>query len=234
MSSKMTLLPHSQNPIKKGPAPVNSAKFEASVSPESFKHKMNIGFNEDNVANSAVDTFQFKGYGSETCSFKIMIDGTGKTETPESPGNTISSNAVKDQIDKLTNAVYKYQGSIHKAYYVEVIWGSYNFYGNCNSFDIDYILFNNQGTPLLAEISLSFMILRDPGNATKVGQTSSPDMTHVHTFREGDKLPNMCNDIYDSPNYYIQIAKLNNLSNFRNIKPGTQIVFPPLVNREDG
>lgn len=228
MSNKMSLIPHAKNPVKHGPNQAGAA-FEAYVSPESFKHNMNLNFNTDNVANSAVDVFQFKGYGAEDCSFKMILDGTDKTAPSE--GDT--GEPVGKQIKSLTDTIYKYQGSIHKPYYVEVIWNRFQFYGNCKSMNVDYTLFDRQGLPLLAEVDLSFMILRDPEQAHKVGMTSSPDMTHVHTFKAGDNLTSICDDIYDDPSYYIQIAQLNKISNFRNIKPGTKVIFPPLVNLSD-
>jgi len=42
-------------------------------------------------------------------------------------------------------------------------------------------------------------------------------------------LPLMCQTIYDSPAYYLQVARFNNLVDFRNLEPGTEIIFPPVV-----
>lgn len=226
MKLLITLQAHSKNPVKKGPSPVGQP-FKMPITANSFKHKMNINFNDDNVANSAVDVFQFQGYGSEECSFTLLLDGTKKSEDEQVM--PVNDDFVDTKIKELKDTVYKYQGDIHKPYYVEISYNKFHFYGNCKKFDIDYLLFDNSGKAKLAEVNLDFMIIRDPEKATLVGKTSSPDMTHVHTFKDGDKLTNMCYEIYDDPSYYLQIAKINNIPNFRHIKPGTQIVFPPLI-----
>jgi nucleoid-associated protein YgaU len=38
----------------------------------------------------------------------------------------------------------------------------------------------------------------------------------------------LCYKIYGSSNYYLQVAKVNKLSSFRNISPGDEIIFPPI------
>lgn len=38
----------------------------------------------------------------------------------------------------------------------------------------------------------------------------------------------MTQKIYGDPAYYIQIAKVNNLNNFRKLKTGTNLKFPPI------
>jgi nucleoid-associated protein YgaU len=42
-------------------------------------------------------------------------------------------------------------------------------------------------------------------------------------------LPLLCQKVYRDGSYYMQVAKANHLASFRDIKPGTQLVFPPLT-----
>jgi len=57
---------------------------------------------------------------------------------------------------------------------------------------------------------------------------SSPDLTHVRKVKAGDTLPLMCYRIYGDPKYYIQVAKVNGINNFRKLTAGTDIFFPPI------
>ena len=57
---------------------------------------------------------------------------------------------------------------------------------------------------------------------------TSPDLTHVRTIKSEHKLPLMCYDIYEDPNLYIAVAEVNGLDNFRKLKEGAKIFFPPL------
>ena len=59
-------------------------------------------------------------------------------------------------------------------------------------------------------------------------RNESPDMTHYRLIKSGDTLPMLCYKIYGSSNYYLQVAKVNKLSSFRNISPGDEIIFPPI------
>ena len=57
---------------------------------------------------------------------------------------------------------------------------------------------------------------------------NSPDLTHRRTVKAGDTLPLMCYQIYGDSKYYLQVAEVNDLGNFRSLTPGQNILFPPL------
>ena len=53
-------------------------------------------------------------------------------------------------------------------------------------------------------------------------------MTHVVEFKSGDSIPLLCYRIYGNGAYYKKVARFNNITNFRNITPGTKLRFPSL------
>ena len=55
----------------------------------------------------------------------------------------------------------------------------------------------------------------------------SPDLTHFRIVKKGDTLHLMCFKIYGDSKYYIQVAQVNKLGNFRNLAVGSEIFFPP-------
>lgn len=59
-------------------------------------------------------------------------------------------------------------------------------------------------------------------------RNSSSDLTHYRTVKKGDTLPLMCYRIYGHSKYYWQIAKVNGLSNFRELQPDNELFFPPI------
>jgi len=59
-------------------------------------------------------------------------------------------------------------------------------------------------------------------------KNESPDVTHKRTVQAGDTLPLMTERIYGDSKYYLEVAKINNLVNFRQLKPGQELFFPPL------
>ena len=56
---------------------------------------------------------------------------------------------------------------------------------------------------------------------------NKPLLTHI--VKTGDSLTQLAKVVYGDESYYTQIAEYNNLDKFRDLIPGTEICFPPLV-----
>ena len=68
----------------------------------------------------------------------------------------------------------------------------------------------------------------DDQTRVALAQDQSPDLTHVRLIKEGQDLPSLCNEVYGDPQLYVEVARANRLDNFRSLKPGTKVFFPPL------
>ncbi len=73
----------------------------------------------------------------------------------------------------------------------------------------------------LIEYTRAAQIVKEAGRG-------SPDLTHLVTVRAGDTLPLLCERIYREPGYYLDVARINGLSAFRQLQPGSRLRFPPL------
>ena len=62
-----------------------------------------------------------------------------------------------------------------------------------------------------------------------LGMLSSPDLTHRVTVKDGDILPLLTYKTYNDQSYYLQVARVNRLRNFRRLVAGTTLVFPPIA-----
>ena len=105
------------------------------------------------------------------------------------------------------------------------------FKGHLQNMDIVYDLFSNRGVPLRARISLQFVSHVSKETMELKNYNQSPDMSHIFTIREGDSLPLMSEDVYNDSKYFLHIAELNELTNFRNLEVGAKLLFPPLINK---
>jgi len=200
--------------------PDESKKFEVMLNPSGFNHTLSIEYNKDKAQGQIASDLKFNQYQSEKVSFDLLLDGTGVVSG--------SNSSVKDQVKSLSSIVYNYEGASHEPNHVRLFWGSFIFYGRLDSINLDYTLFKPNGEPLRAKIKLSFTgFMSNEEEALKAGK-SSPDLTHTLEFKAGDTLPLMCYKIYRDCSYYLKIAEFNNITNFRNIKAGTRIHFPPL------
>jgi nucleoid-associated protein YgaU len=194
--------------------------YSLQINPESYNHNHSVQFTKNDSTDTAGVTTKFYVQDPQKLSFSFYLDSTGVV-----PGVT----DVGAEITNFKTIVYTYNGSIHSPNYLTVVWGS-GLQFNCRltSLDIDYTLFKPDGTPLRAKLTVNFEQYLSPQELVSLSNKSSPDMTHARTVIDGDTLPDMCYRIYGDSKYYIGVAEFNKLSNFRLLRAGTTILFPPL------
>ncbi len=202
--------------------------FSVLINPASYKHKMAATYNERESIGDAKGPLQYWRTDPETLDFEIVLDGTGVANR-----STDKPTSVEDQLKKLKAVVIDYNGQIHSPNFVKVAWGTFEFKGRLESMEVDASLFKPSGDILRATVSLSFKSHTDIKEAQRLAKKSSPDLSHLKLIRVGDTLPQLCYEIYKDPSYYVEVAKINNLSNFRALVPGTTIYFPPIKKSGD-
>ena len=172
-----------------------------------------------------------------------IIDATGVLPPPEDISlveglENKKVPSVAPFITKLKEVCYNYRETTHGPPWLKCVWGkvlpSNNskqgeldgiFRGRLKSLNIEYTLFGETGNPVRAEIQLNIDSAISPGALPK---GESPDLSHVIEIKFGDNLPALCKNIYGSPEFFLQIAKINNLPSIYAIEPGMKLLFPPL------
>lgn len=190
---------------------------DVMINPESIKHNRTITVGEKNVGNTSAPVTDFQSMGPETLEFSLELENTGAHD------HKGSSKDVFTVIENIAAQVYKYDAGLHKPKYAVVSYGKITFKGMCESFNVDYKMFDMAGTPTRATLSLKFKGINEPNKSNQ-----SPDMTHGRTIREGDSLPLICKEIYGKTEYYVAVAEHNGLTNFRDLEIGSVLEFPPL------
>lgn len=103
-----------------------------------------------------------------------------------------------------------YDGENHEPNHVRLLGGSLIFCGRLESMSVEYTLFKPSGKPLRAN-------------------RSSPDLSHVIEVKAGDDaLPLLCDRVYKDCSCYLEVARVNHITHFRDIAPGRKLHFPPL------
>lgn len=195
--------------------------FSVMLNPNSYKRNFKINYSEDKgEAGKSANTLRFNTYASETLSLDFYLDTTGVIEG--------SDKSLTDLVDQLLDVVYNYDGDIHEPCFIQIVWGTLLFCGRLDNCDIDYTLFQSDGVPLRAKVNLSVRSTISEAKEAKVANRQSPDLTHIVIVKEGDTLPLLCYRIYNDSSYYLKVAQVNNLLNFRNLTPGLRLIFPPL------
>jgi len=202
--------------------------FEATINPSSFKHSYatkfsGTGESDDSPVGKMKPIPKYSAPEPEKISFKVTLDGTGVV--PATVDTTVS-----EEIDRLRKVAYEYDGEIHEPNPVKLEWGVgiVEFFGRLTSLDVDYTLFDPDGAPLRAEVSLDFIEAITEEIEAREADNQSPDLTHLVQVRRGDTLPLLCERIYKDGSKYLEIARFNDLTDFRNLTPGTLLRFPPM------
>ena len=198
------------------------------INPEEYSRSFVIAYNDTKAAGSAGGSPVFDRVDREEISFVFYFDGTGVVPRP--PGVVpISSQGIMPQIQAFQAVTCAYDGGIHGPCFLKLVWGVLVFKCRLKSLTLNYTLFTPNGIPLRAKADAKFLAYTDERELRARTKPSSPDLTHVLTVEAGDTLPLMCDRVYGRGDYYTQVAHANGLTGFRDLRPGMQLVFPPLA-----
>lgn len=195
------------------------AGFEAYVNPSEITVSYEMEYDSAQGSGTTNSRMEFKKQKPGDLTLNFFIDGTGANGRREDVQQKIQS----------FQTVTGYNGDIHRPNYLKVGWGNIEI-KRCvlKSATIAYKLFKPDGTPLRAVVTAVFTDNSDDQTRVARAQDKSADLTHIRRVKSGDSLPAMCYAIYGDPTLYVKVARINGLDDFRRLKPGTTMRFPPL------
>ena len=194
--------------------------FSVMFNPEQYTFKYEIDNDTAQGIGTSSSAPTFTKIKPQDLSLDFVLDGTAVTN-----GQKVD---VATKTGDFLRVAYDYQGDKHKPRYLRVLWGVLSFKCVLKSASVKFTLFEPDGTPIRAKISATFYGFIEDKLRVRRDNSNSPDITHMQIVGEGDTLPLMSYKIYGDPKYYLQVAEKNGITNFRNIKPGDKIFFPPL------
>ena len=212
--------------------------YKAKFNPESYSFRYENEFQKLQGINTAGRTARYSFSKSRTLSLKFILDDSSATEGLLSGGPSISlgpfslRKTIEDQVDEFLEITGRMDGNIHEPPYLRLEWGDLTYDCRLQSVDVNYTLFNRSGRALRAELDAVFLEDLNPEKLAKLANKSSPDLTHSRTVLDGDTLPLMSHRIYRDPTFYMQVAQANKLNNFRKLRTGAALNFPPVNDEE--
>ena len=206
--------------------------FETLINPDEFQENYTIEYEEAQASGTTGSDLKFKQNKPQTLDVNLLFDGTGIIQNDGGFGidilGTSKPSSIVDQIDLFKQVTLNYQGETHAPRYVKISWGTLLFKGRMTNLNLSYTLFKPDGTPIRAKGKATFKESKEDEARVAEEDSSSPDLTHLRVIEEGDRLPLMCYKIYGDASLYRQVAAYNKLDDFRNLKVGTEIKFPPI------
>ena len=198
--------------------------YEALINPETYTLAYKLKFSDSSQGHGTSGK-QLKYEYSEPAemSFEFLFDNTGIIDGEP-------RDSIADDLLRFRKVIIDYQGDSHEPRHFKLVWGENSiFKGRVTAVDITYKLFKADGTPIRATAKVTFKSSIEEEKRAAKENKQSPDLTQSRRVKRGDTLPNLCYEIYGDPSYFQQVAARNGLSNFRCLKPGTTLTFPPLA-----
>ncbi|AXT53602.1 LysM peptidoglycan-binding domain-containing protein [Aquimarina sp. BL5] len=201
--------------------------YPVMYNPEKFSKNVSVNYQSQCVPGDNGQEQSYHSNQSGEVTFEFFFDATG-TSINSINGEVAKAIGGVDLEIELFLELMNPDPEEHKPRVLTLVWGTFIFNCKLKSAQVNYTLFSSVGRPLRATVTATFIghefrILR-----AALSKLFSSDLTKVHIVKAGETLPLIANKVYGDPSYYIQIAKANNLLNFRNIKPGQEIILPPV------
>lgn len=205
------------------------SKFQVMFNPESYSLGYENTFQQVQGINTSGRPAKYSLSEPEELSVTLIIDDTGVANH----NNKVNGKKIKDVtqvVERFLELTTLMDGELHRPNYLTLKWGNLDFDCCLKSVDINYTLFNRRGQPIRAELEVVFIEDEHDEKRVREENKSSPDLTHTRTITSSDKLPLMAQEIYQNPAYYIKLASVNKLNNFRKLRIGKVVNFPPVKN----
>lgn len=202
---------------------ISDGEFSTLINPEKYTYHYKIETDDTQASGTSTVSPKFNKKLPENLELDFVFDRSGVINGYESVPN-----GIIDDIEKFKKVILDYNGDEHKPNYLIISWGTLLFKGALTEMDIEFKLFKPDGTPIRAIAKAKFQGFVEDNLRVAKENNKSPDLTHYRIVKEGDTLPLMSYYIYGDSKYYLEVAKVNNIVNFRKLKTGQKLFFPPL------
>jgi hypothetical protein len=200
--------------------------FVVWMNPQSYQRTLGIKTTEAKEIGGKGSSPSFMKIDQETLSFKLVFDTTGLIPSPLG-SDEMPANGVVDILEPLIDKIAKVSPKTKRPNFVQLSWAQLQARCLLSSMTVEYKLFRPDGTPIRADANLSFTAFTSALSLSRQAKAITTETTQIVTLVEGDTLPALCARIYGKSEYYLEVARYNQIYSFRRLKTGTQIMFPP-------
>ncbi|MBZ5681029.1 MAG: LysM peptidoglycan-binding domain-containing protein [Acidobacteriia bacterium] len=116
----------------------------------------------------------------------------------------------------------------HAAPICDIQWGGFSFTGVLESVQGEFTLFLADGTPVRANLTVSFTEYIDVQVLVQHKPKQSADHQKTRWVKSGDRIDNIAGEEYKDPRKWRSIAQANGLEDPRQLEPGRQLVIPAI------
>ena len=215
--------------------------YLAMYNPTGFSQEFKNVYDKAKVSGNQ-ETSLFKHLEAPSLNIELLFDATGASISK--PSKSSFDNGTENSVTDLTEMVRGYNtfdaiciflddlnsisGNKHKPGFVEVSWGHMVFRGILETAKVSHTLFKANGVPIRSKVNCTFKSQKSLKEQQAETKKNSPDLTRFRMVKGEDTLPLIAFDIYEDPSFYLELARINKLNNFRALRNGSKLRLPPV------
>lgn len=205
-------------------------KFECLFNPEEYNLKVQGKFATKERSQNDSPIVQYAGGESDSLDLTLFFDTSGSKQVNMS--SLVSVIKVKEATDvskytKKLAAMIKMDGKLHRPPIVEFCWGSLSFTGFVDNVGIQYTMFEKDGKPVRAKVTLHMQAVGK--GDSKGNPLQSPDRTKCRILTAGSDLSELSKIEYANAGCWRLIANANHIMDPMAVLEGTVLSLPPLI-----
>jgi nucleoid-associated protein YgaU len=218
-AKKLTIYAYSDRRLQE-----KTAEYVIPINPEQYAQTLYVDYDRQPSLGAQGVEERFRSSSPEELRLEFVFDGTGTVY-----GYAQADKSVPEQIKAFRSVVYDLQGEIHQPRYLKLVWKDFTFDCMLTELRVTFTLFDTEGLPLRAKLICTFFKYIENERRVNEEAKESPDLTQTRLVQDADNLSLLTQKVYGAPDYYLEVARANNLTNIRSLRPGTTLVFPPLA-----
>jgi hypothetical protein len=200
--------------------------FPVLVNPESYGMEHSIEYEVDETVRAedgseSTNTLKYKKTPPGTFSCELVFDSSGILDG-------IPRLDVVAETELFKKFLLAVESDTHDMRHFTLIWGTMIFKGRVTALNYTFKLFTPDGRPIRAVAEVSFKGSFSDALGELINNLLSPDLTHRHVVVAGDRLDNLCQNVYGNLDHVQQVARYNQLDTYRSLRVGRELAFPPI------
>ena len=194
--------------------------IRVSFNPTEYSIKNDSSFNEPSIPGLESPIIQFSQGKARTMSVELLLDTYNNRDRKKKD--------IRDKYIKRLEKLMKIDSDLHAPPPCKILWGSLSFVGVLESMDKKYILFNRNGIPVRARVTLNFKEYIPLKLQLKKSPRFSPDRRKLYKMTEGDSIWQMAYQVYGDAGLWRVIAEANHIDDPWLVVNGKDLIIPVL------
>jgi hypothetical protein len=199
--------------------------------PSEFSVEKSNQFTEVNIPGLPSSLFQFVKGGARTLTMDLFFDTYEKKMDVRIFTDRITgwdSGSMFSKLPNIAKGLMDIDSDLHAPPVCIFIWGAYIFPCIIERVTKRFTMFLPEGFPVRATLNVTLKEYKEFKTQVKEISLQSADRTKTRQVKQGDSLWFISAKEYGNPALWRHIAKANSIDNPRVLKPGMELIIPPL------